>query len=74
LDNENFHYADVTASIHVIFVCLVLKIISGGTAAPEAPIYSKAVIHFCLPLIFLDVVVSPLLMSTYEGKVAAGNL
>jgi hypothetical protein len=35
----------------------------------EAPIHSITVIPSCLPLIFLEAVVSPLLISTFEGKV-----
>jgi hypothetical protein len=36
---------------------------------PEAPTYSIAVTYSCLPLIFLNSLVSPLLISTFEGKV-----
>jgi hypothetical protein len=35
----------------------------------KALIHSIAVIHSCLPLIFLNAVVSPLFISTFEGKV-----
>jgi hypothetical protein len=36
---------------------------------PEAPIHSIAVIYSCLPLIFLNAIVSPLLISTFESSV-----
>jgi hypothetical protein len=48
--------------------CHVLTV-TGGKVTPKALIYSIAVIHSCLPLIFLNAVVSPLLISTFEGKV-----
>jgi hypothetical protein len=38
-------------------------------ATPEALIHSIAVIHSCLPLIFLNALVSPLFISTFKGKV-----
>ena len=69
LDVENFHFLGVEAGIHAVFVYFALKIRSGGKATPEAPIYSIAIIYSCLPLIFLNAVVSPLLISTFEGKV-----
>jgi hypothetical protein len=69
LDVENFHFSGVEAGVHAVFVCFALKIRSGGKATPEAPIYSIAVIHSYLPLIFLNAVVSPLFISTSEGKV-----
>ena len=69
LDVENFHFSGVKAGIHAVFVCFALKIRSGGKATPEALIYSIAVIYSCLPLIFLNAVVSPLFISTFEGKV-----
>ena len=50
-------------------MCFVLKIRSGGKATLETPIYSIAVIYSYLPLIFLNAVVSPLLISTFESKV-----
>ena len=59
----------VEPGIHAVFVYFDLKIRSGGKATPEAPIHSIAVIHSCLPLIFLNAVVSPLFISTFEGKV-----
>ena len=69
LDVENLHFSGVDAGIHAVFVYFALKIRSGGNATPEAPIHSIAVIHYCLPLIFLNAIVSPLLISTFEGKV-----
>jgi len=68
-DVENLQFSGVEAGIHAVFVCFALKIRSGGKATPEAPIHSIAVIHSYLPLIFLNAVVSPLLISTFEGKV-----
>jgi hypothetical protein len=59
----------VEAGIYTVFVYFALKIRSGGKATPEALIYSIAVIYSCLPLIFLNAVVSPLFISTFEGKV-----
>ena len=53
----------------MVFVCFALKIRSRGKVTPKALIYSIAVIHSCLPLIFLNAIVSPLLISTFEGKV-----
>jgi hypothetical protein len=53
----------------VVFVYFALKIRSRGKATPKALIYSIAVIYSCLLLIFLNAVVSPLLISTFEGKV-----
>jgi hypothetical protein len=69
LDVENFHFSGVEAGIHAVFVYFALKIRSGGKVTPEALIHSIAVIHSCLPLIFLNGVVSPLFISTFEGKV-----
>jgi hypothetical protein len=69
LDVENFHFSGVEAGIYTVFVYFALKIRSGGKATSEALIYSIAVIHSCLPLIFLNAVVSPLFISTFEGKV-----
>jgi hypothetical protein len=54
---------------HQLLLHFALKIRSGGNVTPKAPIYLIAVIHSCLPLIFLNAVVSPLLISTFEGKV-----
>jgi hypothetical protein len=59
----------VEAGTYAVFVYLVSKIRSGGNATPEALIHSIAVIHSCLPLIFLNALVSPLLISTFEDKV-----
>jgi hypothetical protein len=59
----------VEASIYAVFVYFALKIRSGSKATPKALIYSIAVIYSCLPLIFLNAVVSPLFISTFEGKV-----
>jgi hypothetical protein len=69
LDVENFYFSGVEAGIYAVFVCFALKIRSGGKVTPEALIYSIAIIHSCLPLIFLNAVVSPLFISTFEGKV-----
>jgi hypothetical protein len=69
LDVENFHFSGVEAGIYAVFICFALKIRSGGKATPEALIYSIAVIYSCLPLIFLNAIVSPLLISTFKGKV-----
>jgi hypothetical protein len=52
-----------------VFICFALKIRSGGKATPEALIYSIAVIYSYLLLIFLNTVVSPLFISTFEGRV-----
>jgi hypothetical protein len=69
LDVENFHFSGVEAGIYVVFVYFALKIRSRGKVTPEALIHSIAIIHSCLPLIFLNAVVSPLFISTFEGKV-----
>ena len=52
-----------------MFIYFALKIRSRGKVTPKALIYSIAVIYSYLPLIFLNAVVSPLLISTFEGKV-----
>jgi hypothetical protein len=69
LDVENFHFSGVEAGIYAVFVYFTLKIRSGGKVTPEAPIHSIAVIYSYLLLIFLNAVVSPLFISTFEGKV-----
>jgi hypothetical protein len=69
LDVENFYFLGVEAGIYVVFVCFVLKIRSRGKATPKALIYSITIIYSCLLLIFLNAVVSPLFISTFEGKV-----
>jgi hypothetical protein len=69
LDIENFHFSGVEAGIHTVFICFTLKIRSRSKAIPEALIHSIAVIYSCLPLIFLNAIVSPLFISTFEGKV-----
>jgi hypothetical protein len=69
LDVENFHFSGVEAGIYAVFVCFALKIRSGDKATSKAPIHSITVIHSCLLLIFLNAVVSPLFISTFEGKV-----
>jgi hypothetical protein len=69
LDVENFYFSGVEAGIYVVFVYFTLKIRSGGKVNPEAPIHSIAIIYSCLLLIFLNAIVSPLFISTFEGKV-----
>jgi hypothetical protein len=69
LDVENFYFSGIEAGIHTVFVCFTLKIRSRGKATPKAPIHSITVIYSCLLLIFLNAVVSPLFISTFEGKV-----
>jgi hypothetical protein len=69
LDVENLYFSGVEAGIYIIFVYFALKIRSRSKATPEALIHSIAVIYSCLLLIFLNTVVSPLLISTFEGKV-----
>jgi hypothetical protein len=53
----------------MVFVCFALKIRSRGKVTPKALIHLIAIIYSCLLLIFLNAVVSPLLISTFEGKV-----
>jgi hypothetical protein len=69
LDVENLYFSGIEAGIYIVFVCFTLKIRSRGKATPKALIYLIAVIHSSLLLIFLNAVVSPLLISTFEGKV-----
>jgi hypothetical protein len=69
LDIENFYFSGIEAGIYIVFVCFALKIKSRGKVTSEVLIYSIAIIHSCLLLIFLNTVVSLLFISTFEGKV-----
>jgi hypothetical protein len=69
LDIENFYFSGIEAGIYAVFVYFALKIISGGKVTSEALIYSIVITHSYLLLIFLNAVISPLFISTFEGKV-----
>jgi hypothetical protein len=69
VDVENFQFSRVDAGIYAVYVYLASKIRSGGKATPEAPIYSIAVIYSYLLLVFLNVLISSLFTSIFEGKV-----
>jgi hypothetical protein len=69
LDIENFYLSGIEAGIYAVFVYFALKIRSGGKVTSKALIYSIVVIHSYLLLIFLNAVISPLFISTFEGKV-----
>ena len=69
LDIENFYFLGIEASIYAVFIYFTLKIKSRGKATPKALIHSITVIYSYLLLIFLNAVVSPLFISTFEDKV-----
>jgi hypothetical protein len=69
LDVENFHFSGIEASIYAVFVYFALKIRSGGKATSKALIYSIAIVHSYLLFIFLNAVLSPFFIITFEGKV-----
>ena len=53
----------------MVFVYFALKIRSRGKVTPKALIYLIAIIYSYLLLIFLNAVVSPLFISTFDSKV-----
>jgi len=53
----------------MVFIYFALKIRSRGKVTPKALKYLIAIIYSYLLLIFLNAIVSPLLISTFEGRV-----